>query len=152
MASIGAAIWAFVEARKAGKFASTVERIKDELVSRRNLVEVSQVYREANRAIAALTAVGPSCTSSSVRGLNCSLIAAQVLEFVTFLNTHRAGLPEALRPKVNLLVLETKKEVSLLAEAKTFEAKKSAGTAIYYKIASLMPEIKVLADEKNEDI
>ena len=150
IASIGAAIWAFVEARKARSSASDAEKIRNELVSRRNLVEVADIYKEANRVISALTAVGPSASVNSVRGLDCARISTQALEFVTLLSTHREQLPTSLKSKVELLVFDTKKDLASLAEAKDFESKKAAGSAIYYKITALMPAIKVLADEKRE--
>jgi len=151
VASIGAAIWAFIEARKASGSASAAEKIRLELINRRKLVEASQFYREANRAISSLTAVGPTSSASSVRGIDCSRISTQALEFITFLNTHREELPSLLKTKVGALVVNTKKDLATLAEAKTFDEKKSAGSAIYYQIAAIMPDIKALADEKKED-
>ena len=44
VASIGGAIWAFLEARKSAESATKAENIRNELIDRRGMVEVSKVH------------------------------------------------------------------------------------------------------------
>jgi hypothetical protein len=51
VASIGAAIWAFIEARKAADSATKAELVRNELIDRRKLVEVSKIYAQTDRIL-----------------------------------------------------------------------------------------------------
>lgn len=51
VASIGAAIWAYIEAKSASRHASKAEAIRDELIQRRSRVEVSQVHAKPRRPV-----------------------------------------------------------------------------------------------------
>jgi hypothetical protein len=150
VASIAAAIWAFVEAKKASEAAEEAERFRNEIVNRRRIVESSGVYRETKRILATLSKVGPSSDSIKSKGISGSNLADEVREFVLLLNEHRQDFPESLKTSVNTLIEETKEDIRLLAEATTFASKRTAGTSIYYKILGLVPAIKALADEKRE--
>jgi hypothetical protein len=49
IASIAGAIWAFREALKSANAATKAELLRDEIVHRRKLLEVSQVYADTKR-------------------------------------------------------------------------------------------------------
>ena len=44
IASVGGAIWAYIQAKSAANSASQAEKIRDELIERREIVEVSSVH------------------------------------------------------------------------------------------------------------
>jgi len=81
VASVGAAIWAFIEARNASRDATKAEAVKNELIQRRTMVEVSHVYAESSRILKLASQVGPTCTKKSTRGLDVSSIAKSIEEY-----------------------------------------------------------------------
>ena len=85
IASIGAAIWAFVEARKSAKAATKAEVLRDELIHRRTMVEVSQVHSETKRVLSIVSKVGPSCNTKLLKGVNCAEVAKEVEVYSSFI-------------------------------------------------------------------
>lgn len=152
IASIGGAVWAFIEAGKAANSATKAESVKDEIIERRKLVEVSQVYSETSRILKVASKVGPSCNSSLLRGVNCGSIAKDIEEYSSFINEHSSYFTDFFENKARELCEQLHPNIDALSEAKTFEDKKSAGKNIYYKINAFMPFIKQLSDEKKENV
>ncbi len=152
VASIGAAIWAYIEAKSASRHASKAEAIRDELIQRRSMVEVSQVHAESSRILKLVSQVGPTCTKTSVRGLKVGGIAQSVEEYSRFLNEHSAHFNQFFQNTAQTLCTELTGSIEALAEATTFEDKKEAGKKIYYLINSFLPQVKQLADHKREDV
>lgn len=152
LASIGAAIWAYIEAKNAARHASKAEEVRDELIQRRTIVEVSQVHAESSRILKLISQVGPTCTKTSVRGLNVSDIARSVEEYSRFLNEHSAHFNQCFQNAAQALCTELTGSIEALAEATTFEEKKESGKKIYYLINSFLPQVKQLADDKRENV
>ena len=152
IASIGGAIWAFTEAKSAAESATKAESVRDEIIDRRKLVEVSQVHAETSRILKVISAVGPACNQSLLRGVNCGTIAKEVEEYSRFLNEHRSYFTEFFENKAKELCEQLNPDIEALSEAKSFEEKKDAGKRIYYKINSFMPFVKELSDEKKEKV
>jgi len=151
-ASIAGAIWAYTEANKARISASKAEKIKGEIVDRRKLVEVSQVHSETSRILKTVSAVGPACNASIIRGVNCANIAKEVEEYSRFLNEQSSHFTDLFDNKAQQLCESLKIDIELLSEAKIFEDKKSAGKRIYYLINDFMPVVKGLSDDKKENV
>ncbi|WP_086930579.1 hypothetical protein [Agarilytica rhodophyticola] len=152
IASIGAAIWAWVEASKASTSAKKAEIVKNEIVDRRKLAEVSQVHAETSRVLKTVSKVGPSCNPTMLRGVNCAGIAKEVEEFSRFINEQSSHFTEFFDNKAKELCAALNDDIEALSEAKSFEDKKAAGKSIYYKINDFMPTVKTLSDEKRESI
>lgn len=151
IASIGAAVWTVVQARRARNAASDAENFRDEIIEKRRLVEVSQLYKETGRILTAVTAVGPTCGQKSLRGIDCSKIAGDVLEYTRFLGHQAVDLPSPFKEKVGAFLVNIKPDIESLSEAVTYQEIKASGKSIYYRIDGLMPEIKKLVDEKREN-
>lgn len=152
IASIGGAGWAWCQAVQASKSATKAEKVKGEIIERRKIVEVSQVHRETTRILQIVSKVGPSCNSSTLRGVNCSHIATEVAEYSRFLNEHSSHFTDFFENKARDLCASLKDDIEKLAEAKSFDEKKSAGKSIYYKIDEFVPTVKSLSDEKRESV
>lgn len=152
IASIGAAIWAWIQAGEASKSATKAENVKNEIIERRKIVEVSHVYAETSRILKIVSKVGPSSNSSTLRGVNCSHIASDVTEYSSFLNEHSSHFSDFFENKARDLCLSLKDDIEQLAEAKSFEDKKKSGKNIYYKIDEFMPVVKSLSDDKKENV
>lgn len=152
IASIGGAIWAFVEAKKSASSATKAATVRDELIERRKIVEVSQIHAETNRILKIVSTVGPSCNPSLLRGVNCGAIAKDVEEYSRYINEHSSHFTSFFENKAKELCSQLLPDIETLAEAKSFEDKKLAGKSIYYKINSFMPFVKELADEKKESV
>lgn len=150
IASIGGAVWAFVEARKSSKAATKAERVRDEIVSRRKLIEVSQVHAETARILKIVSTVGPACNPSLLRGVNCGSIAKDVEEYSRYINEHSSHFNDFFENKAKELCSDLHPNIEALSEAKSFDDKKAAGKSIYYKIDSFMPFVKELSDERKE--
>ena len=149
-ASIGAAIWAFVAARKSVNAATKAEVLHDELVHRRKMVEVSQVHSETKRVLSVVSKVGPSCNANLLRGVNCADIAKEVEIYASFIFEQSGHFTDFFENKAKELCDDLKKDIEHLSEAVTFENKKQYGKSIYYKIQNFMPAVKELSDEKRE--
>jgi hypothetical protein len=152
IASIGGAIWAWYQAVDAAKSATKAEKVKREIIERRKIVELSQVYKETTRILQIVSKVGPSCNSSTIRGVNCSHIATEVSEYSRFLNEHSSHFTDLFENKAKDLCVSIKDDIENLAEAKTFDDKKGAGKCIYYKIDDFAPIVKSLSDGKREAV
>tara|TARA_B110000211_G_C14040845_1_gene536674 strand:- start:905 stop:1411 length:507 start_codon:yes stop_codon:yes gene_type:complete len=152
IASIGGAIWAFVEAKKAAFSASRAETVRDEIIERRKVVEVSQVHAETSRVLKTVSKVGPSCNESLLIGVNCGNIAKDVEEYSRYINEHRSHFTDFFENKATELCEQLNPDIEKLSEAMSFDDKKNAGKSIYYKINGFMPFVKDLADEKKERV
>lgn len=150
VASIGAAIWAFMEARKARNAATRAELVRAEMIDRRKLVEVSQILAETRRVMQSISRVGPACTERKLKGVDCSEIAREVQEYARLLSEQEVHFLENLKNHARQLRVDLIPDVISLAEAITFEQKKEAGMRLYAKIDAFAPIVKGLLDEKRE--
>lgn len=150
IASIASAIWAFYKAKQASKSASKAEMVRDEIIQRRKMVEVTQVYAETKRILKVVSKVGPSCNLNLLRGVNCADIAKEVEEYSRSINEQISHFTSFFDNQAKKLCDNLKNDIEALAEAKSFEQKKSAGKSIYYKIYNFIPTVKQLSDEKKE--
>jgi hypothetical protein len=150
VASIGSAVWAYVEARKAKEAVRTVQRLHNEIVTRRRIIETSGIYGETKRFLTSISRVGPSSNATISKGISGWALAGELREYVLFLSEHIQDFPEPVKGRVQSFVEGSNDDIRCLAEAKTFHAKKSASADVYYKIQALMPEFKTLADETKE--
>lgn len=150
VASIGAAIWAFVEACKAANSATKAELVRDEMIDRRKLVEVSKVHAQSDRILTVVSKIGPSCSLKTLKGVDCVGIAKEVEEYSRYLNEQRSHFSEFFVNKAKVLCDDLNEDIEELSEASSPEDKKQVGKRIYYKINNFMPTVKALADQKKE--
>lgn len=151
-ASILGAIWAWMQAIASKKSASKAEKVKQDIIERRKIIEVSQIYKETNRILQQVSKVGPSCNENTIRGLKCSDIAMEVMEYSRFLNEHSSYFGNSFENEAKELCVSIRNDIENLAEAKTFEEKKTAGKNIYYKVDRFLPIVKSISDERREMI
>lgn len=150
IASVTGAIWAIYEANNAKNAAEKSEQLRDELIHRRKIVEVSQVHAETRRILSTVSKVGPSCNAKLLKGVNCAEIARDVEEYVRFLLEQSEHFSDFFENEAKTLCSELRGDIEALAEAVSFEDKKSYGKSIYYKIQGFMPAVKKLSDKKRE--
>lgn len=150
VASLGGAIWAFVEARNAAASATKAELVRNELIDRRKLVEVSKVYAQTEQILTAVSKIGPSCNPKTLKGVDCTSIAKEVEEYSRYLNVQSAHFSELFGNKARTLCDDLNKDIEELSEVTSPDKKKEVGKRIYYKINEFMPFVKELADEKQE--
>jgi hypothetical protein len=150
VASIGGAVWAFVEARNATLSATKAELIRSELIDRRKLVEVSKVFAQTERILTVVSKIGPSCNPKILKGIDCASIAKEVEEYSRFLNAQSSHFSEFFENKAIALCNDLNGDIEELSEASLPERKKEVGKKIYYKINGFMPFVKELTDEKQE--
>jgi hypothetical protein len=148
--SIVGAIWSLVEAKRSAGSARDAGTIRDELVNRRKLVEVSQVAAETRRILNVVSKVGPSSDTKRLKGINSAEIAKEVEEYARALLEHSSHFSEFFDNTARALSEDLKLDIEALAEAITPDDKKLAGKSIYYKIQTFMPLVKQMADEKRE--
>ena len=150
VASIGAAIWAFIEARKAMQAATHAAAMRDEIVHRRRLIEVSQVHADTKRILSVASEVGPSTNAKLLRGVDTAKIAKQIEEYARLLSEQSGHFSDFFGNEARALCDKLKPDIERLAEATTPEEKKTAGTNIYYSISAFMPIAKEVADGQRE--
>ena len=150
LASIICALWALYEARQASLSASKAEAMRNELIERRKMVEASQLHTETSRILRTVSAVGPSCNPTLLRGVNCGLIARDVEEYCRFVNEQRTHFADFFDNSARELCEDLAADIEALTEARSFEEKKGAGRRLYNKINNFMPVVKTLADDRRE--
>ena len=150
IASIGGAVWAYRQARRSKKYATEARRFRDDIINRRELVEVSQVYTETKRILHVVSRVGPTCTADSIKGIDCAGIAREVEEYSRFLNEQNSHFNEFFNNRAKKLCDSLVGDIETLSEALEFEDIKKNGKNIYYKIYEFLPFVKSLTDEKKE--
>jgi hypothetical protein len=150
IASIFGAIWALLEARKAKNAAEKSEILRDELIDRRRMVEVSQVHAETRRILNVVSKVGPSCNAKLLKGVNCADISKEVEAYASFLLEQSQHFSDFFENEAKKLCDGLRLDIEALSEAVSFEDQKSHGKSIYYKIQGFMPAVKRLSDEKRE--
>ena len=150
VASIGAAIWAFVEAGKAAESASQAVEVRNEMIDRRRLVEVSKVHAKTDRILSVVSKIGPSCNIKKLKGVDFHEIAKEVEEYARYLNEQSSNFSDLFINKASSLCDELKEDIESLSEASDPEAIKDIGKRIYYKINSFMPFVKDLTHERQE--
>lgn len=150
IASVGGAIWAYVEAGKSANSASQAEFLRDELIHRRKIVEVSQVHSETKRVLLVVSKVGPACNASVLKGVNCAEIAREVEAYSSFILEQSSHFSEFFENKAMELCDDLKEDIEKLSESVSFEDIKQYGKSIFYKIQNFMPAAKELSDEKRE--
>ena len=150
IASIIGAIYAYRQAIKSRNYATEAQKLRDEFISKRKLVEVSQVHFETNRILKLVAKVGPTCTASSIKGINVSNVAQEVEEYSRFLNAQSDNFNELLSNQASELCKSLNADIETLSEAIKFEDIKAAGKTIYYKINAFMPVAKLRTDDQKE--
>lgn len=150
LASIGAAIWAFYEASKAAKAAMRAEAVRDEIIDRRRLIEVSQVYADTKRIFAVAAEIGPATSAKLLRGVDTSKIAKQIEEYSRSLLEQSSHFSDVFGNEARSLCDRLRPEIEALAAATTPEQKISTGRNIYYSISAFIGTAKSVADDKRE--
>lgn len=148
IASIGGAIWSFCEARKSAKSASEAKRIRDELIDKRKLVEISKLHGDTSRILQRVSKFGPSCNASTIRGVNSADIAKEVEEYCRNINEYSIHFQSESGNSATQLCQDLLEDIAKLSEAKTFDMKKEAGSRMYNKISAFLPVVKELTDTK----
>lgn len=150
VASIGGAIWSFIEAKNASRSASAVERARQEIVQRRELAEVAQIHFEIKRILNIVARIGPASNAQVAKGVNCPEIAREVQSFVSMLLERGKHFSDFYSDRAGQLRDELRMDIEGLAEAKNFDEKKRCGKSIYYKIESFTPVVKELSDNQQD--
>ena len=150
VASLASAAWACWEAKQSARSATQAQQLRDEIVNRRKMLEVSQVYTDTKRILIVVSKVGPSSNPKLLKGINGAEIAKEIEEYARSLLDQSSHFTVFFENKAQLLCEDLREDIEALAEAKTPEEKKTSGKNIYYKIQSFMPIAKALADEKRE--
>jgi len=150
IASIVGALWALYEAQQSRGYANQAKEARDEVVQRRGMIEVSQIHAETSRILRRLSVVGPSCSTKSIRGVDCAGVAGEVEEYARALNEQSSHFSDMFDNQARALCADLRDDIEALSEAKDFDSKKGAGKSIYYKIYAFMPLVKALADERRE--
>lgn len=152
VASIAAAVWAFYEATEASKSATKAESMRDELIDRRKIIEVSEVHKETKRILSIVSKVGPSSNPTLLTGIDGSAIAKDVEEYSRMLNEHSAHFSEHFQNRARELCEELNDDIEGLSEANSPADKKDFGIRIYYKINDFLPLAKEIADKRKENV
>jgi hypothetical protein len=150
--SIGGGYWAFLEAKKSKNAAKKSERIRDEFVSSRKMIELSYVYQETKRILTVVAKVGPSSTERLVKGVKGEDIASAVQDYMGLILEQNEHFTGPYKNRAKELCDDLQIDVEALSESMSFEDKKKFGKSIFYKIQSFMPIVKKISDEKKDQV
>lgn len=152
IASIGGAIWAFIEAGKAAKSVTKAESVRDEIVNRRELIEVSKVHSETTRILKVASRVGPSSDLRRLTGFNAPEVASEIEEYVRFLSEHSSHFSDLFENTARDICDSLRDDISILADARDPQSIKDIGKVIYKKIHDFLPTAKMISDLKRESV
>lgn len=152
IASIGAAIWAFVEARKAMAAASKAETIKNEMIDRRQLVEASKIHSETERVISKVSQIGPASRVEVLSGINIDDILNEVQSFSTFIIAQSEQYDDNFKRTVKKLNKDLQTDIDKLSQSTLEYEYKQIGTKIFSALQGFLPTAKSLADGRRENV
>jgi predicted alpha/beta hydrolase len=150
IASVIAACVAVSSARSSKTFSKEARTIRDEMVRRRGIAELSRIYSETGRILHVVAEVGPTCTPKSLRGKNSRGIADQVQEYSRLLNEHSSHFDQPMTNLAKTLCDALRANIEALAMATDPDSVKAAGKPIYHLIEEFHPEIKRYVDGERE--
>jgi hypothetical protein len=150
IASIAGAVWALREARKSADAATKAESLRDEIVHRRKMLEVSQVYADTKRILTIVSDIGPSSNPKRLRGINSAKIAREIEEYARLLLEQSSHFSDNFGNKARALGEDLRPDIEALAEAVTPEDKKEHGKSAYRKIEGFILIAKQHADDRRE--
>jgi len=150
IASIAGALWAFHEALKSTNAATKAELLRDEIVHRRKLLEVAQVYADTKRVLTVVSEVGPSSDPKRLRGVNSAKIAKEIEEYARSLQEQSGHFSDFFGNAARSLCENLRSDIEALADAVTPESKKEHGKSAYYKIEAFLSIAKQHADDRRE--
>jgi hypothetical protein len=143
VASIGSAIWAFIEAKKAKNAASEIKKYRSEIETRIESSSLQRIYEEIKRILYKVSSFGPSSNATSVRGKNAQDVAKEVEEFARILLESSVHFRDFYsKEAIRISCKSLPNLIKGLAEADSFNDKKKHGSEIYQIIESLLPIIK----------
>ena len=146
--SIAGAAWAYIEADKASLSAKQATRVRDEILGRKELLEISHVYTETNRILSVSSKIGPSSNPELLVGINTVEIASQIQEYVQFINGHSSHFSDLFDNSAQELCTDLRDDIEKLAETRSPTKIKRIGKQIYYKILKFQPVAKSVSDAK----
>lgn len=152
IASILGAVWAYMEAGKAAKSVTKAESVRDEIINRRELIEVSKVHSETTRILKVASRVGPSSDLRRLTGFNAPEVASEIEEYVRFLSEHSSHFSELFENKARELCDSIRDDIPVLADARDPNSIKDIGKVIYHKIHGFLPTAKMISDLKRESV
>ncbi len=148
IASIFSAILSAVHARRSKESADAATKVRDELVDKRESMEVSSIYSDTLRILRIVSNVGSSSNEASIKSVNTQNIAKEVEEYSRSLMQQSQHFDTELGNHAKRLCKDVKNDIAVLAEEIDPTLLKSAGSRIYYKIEDFLPLVKTLYDEK----
>lgn len=146
--SIAGATWAYIEADKASLSAKQATKIRNEILDRKELLEISHVHTETNRILKVISKIGPSSNPDLLVGLNTVEIAYEVQEYVQFINGHSRHFSDLFDNSAQELCNDLRDDIDKLAETRSPTEIKRIGKQIYYKILKFQPMAKSVSDAK----
>lgn len=150
--SIGAAIWAFIEARKSMAAASKAETIKNEMIDRRQLVEASKIHSETERVILKVSQIGPASRIEVLSGININDILNEVQNFSTFIIAQSEQYDDKFKKTAKKLNKDLQTNIDELSQSNLKEDYKRIGTIIFNALQGFLPTTKSLADGRRENV
>jgi hypothetical protein len=152
IASVGAAIWAFIEARKSMAAASKAETIKNEMIDRRQLVEASKIHSETERVISKVSQIGPASRVAVLSGINIDDILNEVQGYSTFIIAQSEQYDDKFKRAVKKLNTDLQANIAELSKSTLEEDYKRIGTQIFNALQGFLPTAKSLADGRRENV
>lgn len=99
-----------------------------------------------------VSVIGLSATSSSILGLDCSSIAKQLEDYLSFLEVNTVYYEENAENRAKELCDFLKEAIPKLSDSKTILEKLNNGREIHQKIQSFRPKAKEVSDINKESI
>ena len=146
LVSVGAGVWSLFEARRSAKSASKAESVKEELIDRKHLVEMSNLHKETERILSKLSAIGPSARVATLQSVDLDVLFAEIIVYSDLIASFDLRLDEAAKEHARLLNADPHKYMTELSDTVTSDSYKQSGTALYLSVQNFLPIAKNIAD------
>jgi hypothetical protein len=128
--SIGGALYALYQAHQSKKYSIEAQNVRDELIDRRKLSEISRIHSETHNILKSVSRIGSTSTESSVKSVKCIDIAKDVEEYSKLINEQslNSGNSKLFDKEVKKLCKLLDNKVKCLSEVNEFTEIYSAPT------------------------
>lgn len=150
IASIIGAYWAFKEARKSKSFSELSKSIRNELISRRNLVESSTLLDETQKLINRLGKIGPSIDLKKLKGFDFKPLIEYITEYQTLLTKYGDQGNDDFKISSGAIYEDLKECVTQMNCSDGPETLRGIGTDIIYKVQIFLGKVQSLSNQHHD--
>ncbi len=148
VASLAGAYVAIRQARRARRAADEAEEVRRQVVTRRQVGELSKIHTMLERATKTMSKYGSTSGSIGLRGTSPDRDAQDVQEFALTLKEHIGLFENGNATEAEETYRSLRTLLEQFSSATTDDRRRAVGTAILHKLADFSPHLKLSRDAR----